>query len=163
MSTDRAGYITGLRALADLLEAHDELPLPYNDIHWHFLSGRDDKADLARFARLIGGALTKNTYGDDSSPGGAYFELRGRVHGLTVSASAYRNQVCTRVVTGTREVTKTVPAPDAPMVEVTETVEDVEWVCGPVLSEQSEADFADDGPLDVQPFDMSGSTRGAER
>ena len=114
MSTDRAGYITGLRALADLLEAHDELPLPYNDIHWHFLSGRDDKADLARFARLIGGALTKNTYGDDSSPGGAYFELRGRVHGLTVSASAYRNQVCTRVVTGTREVTKTVPAPDAP-------------------------------------------------
>jgi hypothetical protein len=48
-----------------------------------------------------------------------------------------RNEVCEKVVTGTREVTKEVPDPEAlaavPKVTVTETVEDVEWRCHPIL------------------------------
>ncbi|HET6291734.1 MAG TPA: hypothetical protein VFG33_00115, partial [Kribbella sp.] len=55
---------------------------------------------------------------------------------IEVHVGAYRDQVCERVVTGTREVTKTVPDPSVvvPDVEVTETVEDVEWICGPLLA-----------------------------
>lgn len=48
---------------------------------------------------------------------------------MSVNIITDREAVCRRVVTGTREVTKTVPAPGADTVEVTETVEDVEWVC----------------------------------
>ena len=149
MATERTEYVAGLRALADLLERHPELQLPANEVHWHFLSGPNPKADLAQFARLIGGEIAKGTYGDDSSKYGSYFELRGQLEGLNVSASAYRDSVCTRVVKGVREVTKTVPAPGVPMVEVTETVEDVEWVCAPLLSRDEQmAEAANDGFLD---------------
>jgi hypothetical protein len=48
-----------------------------------------------------------------------------------------RDEVCERVVVGTREVTEEVPDPDAlaaiPTVTVTRTVEDVEWRCNSIL------------------------------
>lgn len=37
--------------------------------------------------------------------------------------------ICTKVVKGTKTVTKEVPDPNAPKITVTEEVEDVEWVC----------------------------------
>lgn len=59
--------------------------------------------------------------------------------GLYVYAG--RGEVCERIVTGTREVTKEVPDPKAlaevPKVTVTETVEDVEWKCTPLLAVKS--------------------------
>jgi hypothetical protein len=60
------------------------------------------------------------------------------VHGLKVKVTTYRDAVCERVVTGTREVTREVRDPDAlaavPTTTVTETVEDVEWVCAPLTA-----------------------------
>jgi len=48
-------------------------------------------------------------------------------------------QVCERVVTGTEVITREVPDPKVrvSMVTVTETVETVEWICSPLLSEVS--------------------------
>ena len=96
-----------------------------------FLSGDDNKAGMAAAARALRGPWVKT--GD-----GTYFDLSGRVAGLSVRLCAYRDQVCTKVVTGTREVTKMVKDPAAlasvPEIEVTETVEDVEWQCSPLLA-----------------------------
>jgi hypothetical protein len=54
--------------------------------------------------------------------------------------------VCERVVTGTRLETKEVPDPEAlkavPLVTVTETVEDVEWRCMPLLADLTSAGAA---------------------
>ncbi len=133
----RGAYISGLRKVADLLEQHDELPLPSaGDIFpmtFTFLSGGDRKAALAAAARLIPSQLHKKVRDGDY---GSYFDLEGRLDGLMIQLTAFRDDVCERVVTGTREVTKQVPDPavDVPLVEVTETVEEVEWVCGPLLA-----------------------------
>lgn len=137
--TARADYIAGLRAIADLLESTPDLPLPTTrKIEWaaHWYTSNDDEipAVVADLARRIPGKLTKN----DPTRGAyaaAYYELSGNVGGMPVRVWAERSAVCERVVTGTREVVETVPAPDAPMVEVVKTVEDFEWVCHPILAE----------------------------
>jgi hypothetical protein len=132
--TDRAGYITGLRMLADLLEQHPELPLPYEGTAsnrlWIFCETREDAAG---YARVLPGRVGKHT--DTNSP--AYgFELHGQLGGLYVKVLARREQVCERVVVGTEEITRQVPDPavQVPMVEVTETVEKVQWRCSPLLA-----------------------------
>lgn len=133
----RASYIAGLRQLADLLEQHEDMPLPwdgsrrYADLDWLFFDREEEqqKALMATLARYLPGQVEKNATGD-------YFHLRGRIAGLHVRAMASRDAVCVRRVVGTREVTRTVPDPsfDVPLVDVTETVEDVEWDCTPLLA-----------------------------
>lgn len=134
--TDRTQYIDGLRELADLLDKHDDLALPSSgnttELVIHFLSTADPKGDLQRFARLVPGKVDKRIWA-------SYFDLEvklGGPDGLTLRASAMRDAVCERVVTGTREVTEMVPDPkvSVQLVEVTKTVEDVEWQCGSLLS-----------------------------
>jgi hypothetical protein len=130
----REEQIAGARDLIAWLEAHPEVPMPYQLSNGYVLimthTVEDPKATLAAIARALPGKVDKDTYANQ-------FEISGRVGGIEVKATAVRNDVCERVVTGTREVTKTVPDPAVvvPMVEVTETVEDVEWVCGPLLGE----------------------------
>ncbi len=72
----------------------------------------------------------------------AQMHLIRRFGALAVVASVPREEVCERVVTGTREVTESVPDPEAmkevPIVEVTKTVEDVEWRCRPLLAAERE-------------------------
>lgn len=57
---------------------------------------------------------------------------------VKVDICQQRDQVCERIVTGTETVTKKVPDPVAlaavPEVEVTETVETVEWRCRPIMA-----------------------------
>jgi hypothetical protein len=130
----RAEYVAGLRALADLLEANPALPLPHHGAspdYSRLAVFARNKDDLLAWARAIPGRKDKNVT-DSESYG---FELLGNLRGLHLLIYGQRAEVCTRVVTGTREVVKTVHAPDAPMVEVTEVVEDVEWVCEPLLAE----------------------------
>lgn len=135
----RAAYIAGLRALAEVLEARDEVPLPYDGytsgITLHFLGGTDPRSAMAAVARAIPCTWRKRIMdGKDVS----YFELDGELAGLKLTLSALRDSVCERVVTGTREVTKTVKDPEAlakvPEVEITETVEDVRWECRAILA-----------------------------
>jgi hypothetical protein len=145
MNTDtdrRAAYTAGLRALADALAANPDLPLPSEGSLWPlsipFHSGgmndEDRAAALASAARiLIPGVRTKKV--DDN-----YYRVTGHLHGLEIQVWAMREQLCTRVVKGVREVTREVPDPEAlaavPTTTVTETVEDVEWVCAPLLADE---------------------------
>lgn len=141
--TTREERIAGIRQLADLLEQHPEFPMPYHlesaELSIMFFSGDNDRdrEDMARVARLIPGKLTKDVR--ESGEYGDYFDLHGRIAGIKIKLTAYRDAVCKRVVTGTRTETKTVPDPElleaVPTITVTETVEDVEWVCGPLLAE----------------------------
>lgn len=137
----RAAYISGLRKLADLLEQHEDFPLPYGagtsgemaSYRMSFYLFGDSREAFVSAARKFPGTLDK-VVADDT------FRLNGQIEGLHFELVAFRKDVCERVVTGTREVTRTIPdptvvVPTVPMVEVTETVEDVEWVCAPLLAE----------------------------
>jgi hypothetical protein len=132
----RAGYITGLRALADILENHPEVPLPHDGTGSEiainaFLTSDDPRAELAAAARAFPCAWRKGArdgeYGD-------YFDLHGELHGLKLRLTAFREAICTKVVTGTedREVEEVVTP--AVTRTVTKPVPVVEWVCTPVLA-----------------------------
>jgi hypothetical protein len=136
MTTDRAAYTSGLRKFADLLDEHPEIELPLDGsdcapITTYYL-GDDAKERVSAFVRAVPGRVNKR-YDD------AHFHAEATLDGLHVRALAYRNAVCERIVTGTREVTEEVPDPKAlaavPTTTVTRTVEDVEWVCAPLLAE----------------------------
>jgi hypothetical protein len=127
----RAEYIAGLRALADVLEANPDIDPPGNQMTWVTSWLVDPKAETRKIIRAIGGKWDKRGGGTD----GSIMVFESRISGLPVEILCQREQVCERVVVGTRQVTKTVPAPDAPMVEVTETVEDIRWECHPLLAE----------------------------
>jgi hypothetical protein len=134
----RTAYVEGLRSLADLLEQHDDLPLPYDvTAQWIVVSSsEDDQRRIAQtFARVMPGTIAKSVR-DDA------FDLDGMVGAVNVGMILSRDAVCTRVVKEVREVTREVPDPDAlaivPMVTVTETVEDVEWICQPLMADRTQ-------------------------
>lgn len=130
----------GLRQFADLIAANPEV-VPF--VRYGLTDGgivapmarADDEAaalrTLARAALRAGGTVTKNARGK-------YFDLFVHLGPVKVQFIADRDEVCERVVVGTREVTEEVPDPDAlaavPKITVTKTVEDVEWRCGSLLA-----------------------------
>lgn len=128
----RAEYVAGLRTLADLLEQQPDLQLPATGrtTAVYVIADGDQKAQLADWARAMTGRKTK-----DASD--AYFSLEGKVGGLDVIVIANREDVCERVVVGTRDVVEEAPDPEAvaalPKTTVTRTEEIVEWRCSPVL------------------------------
>jgi hypothetical protein len=131
----RAGYVQGLRALADILEQHPEVPLPFTgtgtDLTFHFLHGDNPRAELVTAVRAFPGVKDKKVWDN-------YYDVSLTLHGLKVSMTAFRDVVCTRVVTGTETVTREVPDADAlasvPTTTITETVETVEWICEPLTA-----------------------------
>jgi hypothetical protein len=140
----RAEYIKGLRMFADLLEQNpDTIPMPYacgegRDENgrvslWFHASAGDPRERMAAAARVFPGKLNKEIRH------GEYFVLEGSLAGFHLAFTATRNDVCQRIVTGEREVTLKVPDPTVkvPLVEVTETVEDVVWKCPPSLLSKS--------------------------
>jgi hypothetical protein len=142
-ATRRAAYIAGLRALAGKLEASPgEVPLPsagrLEPLAFHFLAGDDPRTAMAAAARAIGGTWDKNVrdYGD--AGGSSYFDLTTSIHGLRIIMTAYRDAVCEKVITGTHDVTEVVPDPEllaaVPLIKVTRPVDEVQWVCGPVMA-----------------------------
>lgn len=136
----RNAYIEGLRVIADALDADPDLPLPYHGGLVHELIFCATKEQMVAWSRVLTGKADKHV--DDGSDRYG-FELHGQVHGFKTKVLVDRAEVCQRIVTGTREVTKDVLDPDAlatvPTVTVTETVEDVEWVCTPLLAESGAA------------------------
>lgn len=128
-----------LLRLATLIEDTQEInasyvkpgkPLQVNV--WHAPSP-GEMAAIARAALAHGAKVDKDASGD-------IYTLTVSWGALAAQAIAYREAVCERVVTGTETVTRTVPDPTAPLVKVTETVEHVEWVCRPLLADQSGKD-----------------------
>jgi hypothetical protein len=130
---NRTAFTAGLRVLADALDANPDLPLPYDGTTSELSVFTRTKAEAAAYARVLPGTVDKRV-----TDGHYGFELHGWLQGLRVLVYAPREEVCTRVVKGTREVTREIPDPEAlaavPITTVTETVEDVEWVCQPLLS-----------------------------
>lgn len=138
MNTDRTAYIKGLRALADALEANPDLILPWEGSKTDLSVFTETVDQLTHYRRLLG--KVDKTVRDAGVYG---FQITGALEGLSLRVYGDREQVCTRRVIGTREVTKTVPDPDAlaavPTVEVIETVEEVEWDCHPLLAAEQQA------------------------
>jgi hypothetical protein len=133
----------GLRRLADMIQANPELAIqfryPIHNMNVPISRNTDEKAALAatvRAASRAGAVIVKDTFGTGDVLVGARVTL-GEVQ---FSVWGRREQVCERVVTGTREVTEEVPDAEAlaavPTVTVTKTVEDVEWVCRPLLADE---------------------------
>ena len=136
---ERERYIDGMRILLSVLELHPEIPLPAYGrllpVTMTFFSGGDERERMAAAARAFPCAWKKKTTDGD---GRSYFDLEGQLAGLSVQLTAFRDTVCRRVVTGTREVTETVKDPaklaEVPEVEVTRVIEEVAWECGPLLA-----------------------------
>ena len=131
-----------LRAAADLIEAHPDLPPPYittsshrdqhtADLSWFLMinDGRtlaQQKTAAALIVSTIDGHWEKipDTYQD--------FVFRQQRDGLKLDVQVTREAVCERIVTGTETVT----IPEKPA-EPARTVkrETVEWRCEPLLAE----------------------------
>lgn len=139
MTPDRGDYIAGLRALADLLERDDAFPLPDDrDVAWYLfgvdadgkkLPDAEQKARAADLVRRLPGRQEKQQTGE-------LFRFRGHIGGIRTQVIVDRDAVCERVVTGTREVEEKVPTA---FETVTKVVEDVEWVCKPLLADDAAA------------------------
>jgi hypothetical protein len=130
--------IEGLRALADLFETNPELAEYFRHSHAfakvhlpvsHYDDPRASMAAWARAGKAAGAQITKDY---DGQWGSVTMALSDAVK---IWAYAKREQVCTRIVTGTETVTVQVPDPsvEVPMVEVEQTHEIVEWQCLPLL------------------------------
>lgn len=134
-----------LRAAADLIEAHPELPIPcvfgYQSNHavevtWQLMNTegvKDDQRSAAiQIVQAIGGKWDKEPWGDR-------FDMVTRRDGLKIEVFTQRDQVCERVVTGTETVT--IPAVEA-QAERVEEREVVEWRCEPLLADRTDEDQA---------------------
>lgn len=133
---DRAWYVAGLRQLADLLERHEDLPLPtHGGISWLLFGTDDERQVAAQVIRGIGGEWAKQTYAGKGPE--TLLAFQRSLAGLRLDVTVHRAAVCERVVVGTHTVTKQVPDPAVavPMVEVTEEIEQVEWRCSPLLAD----------------------------
>ena len=131
--------ITGkLRAVADLLDAAGpDLPPPFTvdlyygkpQVTWNFYGDDYQRTLVQQVIRLLGGSWDKR-YSSEN------FWATRETEIAELRIVCEREQVCTRKVVGTETVTRLVPADDAPMVEVTEEREIIEWDCSPLLSER---------------------------
>jgi hypothetical protein len=132
MTDRRNSYTQGLRQLADILDNNPELPLPYHGSGAHLLwiqnYGKDVLATARLFTRLVPGTITK-------APRGGDLDLNGNIAGLRVSMITARDAVCERIVTGTHEVDVAAKPAVKATKATTVVVEDVEWVCGSLLSD----------------------------
>jgi hypothetical protein len=135
---ERERYIDGLRVLASVLETHPKIRIPHQGSgelaamtlgFW----GDDARERLAEAARAFPCAWRKNVR-DSEASGAAYFDLHGQLGSLHVTLTAYRDSVCRRVSTGTkdREVEEVVTP--AVTRKVVKPVETFEWECAPVLA-----------------------------
>ena len=141
----RTNYAAGLRAVADLIDAHPDLPEPYTsiyssghvDVQWylhiHDLDLTEQKTTAARIISALGGTWDKKEVVDGR------LDFDQDRHGLRLKVAVARDAVCERVVLGTHQVivpaTPAMPARPATEERV-ETVEDVTWVCSSLLANE---------------------------
>jgi hypothetical protein len=93
--SDRAEYVAGLRILADLLEQHDDLSLPYpgtgTPLAFMVVTGR--QAERHSRVHAIAELLAVPMEFNDPARGGydrTYLALSGSLAGLKVSVSTHR-------------------------------------------------------------------------
>jgi len=147
-AAERAAFTSGLRELADWLDEHPDVQLPYLGRYipdcalpslpiylsapYSWDTKPDLRTQLANVARAMGHANKTPGRTDNS-----YMVWRA-FGGIALYAQAARDEVCERVVIGTEPFTEEVPDPDAlaavPKIVKTGEREIVEWRCGPLLS-----------------------------
>ena len=134
LTAAQARFVAGLRELADLIERAPAVAGPCPSYQHNLFA--ESGESMAGLAKAIGGRWDKVTVGD-------YFVLRRRIagdwfSGVTVEINGRHEQVCERVVTGTRTVE--IPDPEvvasAPKVRIEEDV--IEWRCPDVLRSAAE-------------------------
>ncbi|GGM84873.1 hypothetical protein GCM10012275_64520 [Longimycelium tulufanense] len=139
-----ARQAASLRSLADMIEANPELAENFSGykntiaitVHTDLF---DRVGSLARFARACkaAGATVAKEIDDKWHNVVATF-----ANSVEVTMLAYREEVCERVVVGTREVVEEVPDPEAmaavPTVKRKRTEEIVRWECRPLLAQDSD-------------------------
>ncbi len=136
-----------IRRLADFVEDNPELVhhLSYT-FNRMLVPGVRTRENVATFARA--GVAARAKVSKHQGDNWAGVDIR---FGPDLSLHVYvdREEICERVVTGTREVTEMVPDPEhvaaAPLVEKTTVVEDVEWVCHPILADEAGTALPADG------------------
>ncbi len=120
---NKTEYVAALRGMADVIEQSALDPDTY--MSRPMLNLFVENADaMAALVRQIGGHFTKDTLGE------SVFFLRRDCAGGYIDVNASRENVCERVVTGTKVVHIPDPdfeAPEVPTVEV--EVETFEWRC----------------------------------
>jgi hypothetical protein len=119
-------FVKGLREMADFYEKYQGTPLPPTFLRYLGIYGSASPAQLVQIAKAQGAVKTEKEYSGD------LFTLRKLFSGgLGLTFTLGREQVCTKRVTGTREVPETiVPA----QVVAAHTEEVVEWDCHPLLA-----------------------------
>lgn len=129
----------GLRALADTIEANPELAYLLRTSFSHmgshlFDSEREKLTTFIRLMKASGAEITKDYTTN-------YAMVAAKFGPVNVVLQADREQVCERVVVGTREVTEEVPDPEAlaavPTTTVTRVEDVVEWQCRPLLATEA--------------------------
>ena len=131
----------GFRALADLFQNNPKLAghARYAGFDKIMVSVHDAEpvAVLADFVRAAKSQrLEIGKSGDEK-----WFNVDLKLGRVGLHVFAAREEVCERVVVGTREITEEVPDPEllaaVPTVTVTRTEEDVKWECKPLLAAES--------------------------
>jgi hypothetical protein len=92
----RAAYISGLRALAAVLDENPQVPLPstgrLEPVTIAFLAGDDIPGRITAASQAIGCPSWDTATRDYTSTGGhAYADLNGTLNGLLVRLTAYRD------------------------------------------------------------------------
>ena len=135
-ATKRSQLVSGLREAAAWFEAHPEVPIPASALHITLYDLGGDEAELETLktiARAMG-AATKD-YEDD------FFKLSCTfADAVTVTAVAWRENVCQRIVVGTETVIEQRPPDGVEMVDVEVEREIVEWDCPPSLLKEAPSD-----------------------
>lgn len=133
----RSDFAAILADLAVILREHPAIPLPsfYSDEIRFLVFGAAAREIIATIRRAIGGTWDKQPRETES---GAYLDYATEWHGWLIKVVTGRESVCRKVVKGTRQVTRKIPDPEAlaavPEIEITETEQDIEWVCEPLLA-----------------------------
>jgi len=130
--TERSQLVSGLREAADWFEAHPEVPMP-GDVKISLYDLGDVEAELETLktiARAMGNA--EKDFADE------FFKLSHTfADAVTVTAIAWRENVCKRVVVGTETVIEQKPPDGVEMVDVEVEREIVEWDCPPSLLKET--------------------------
>ena len=117
MSKREKEFVNGLRELADWIEDHPGFVNPAECDSWYLLKLCHSREDLAKAVQTLGNV--------EKRPDGNYFNVRRYFGPLIIEAYISREQVCTKIVKGTRFVPE----------RVVEAYEEqiVEWECSDPL------------------------------
>lgn len=126
--TTAAEYATGLRELADWIEAHPDIALPDNELMVYSLNTRAEAANCLRALMPC-----KKEYRDTN------FYISREFGPITLKFMFYRNDICTKRVVGTKEVgTEVIPSRFTPEQIIPAHTEEIyEWDCGESLLAQA--------------------------